>query len=143
MIRCSRRMRSTRAATALWFGRSRLSSGSSSNSSRGELIKVRAIRSRCCSPARISPPIGRPRVLGRADELYQLAYPLARPFPPRQGQAEAVAVQAEANDVDTADAGRRVEGVPLRQVADLGPVGAGGAAQDRDRPCTRREQAEQ
>ena len=78
-----------------------------------------------------------PRVAGRADELDRLLDALrAAAVRPGQRQAPAGAVEAEPDEVDAADPGRRVEGVPLRQVADLAAV-ACPAARRAPRPCPR------
>ena len=108
-----RQMRATSAATAAWFGRSRLSSGSSSSSSGGRRASACAISSRCCSPPEHC-PIGRPRVLVRADEVDELVDPLPIAPAPGAGQrdAVAVAVETEAHDVDPR---MRTDGSKLRR----------------------------
>src|SRR5664280_990554 len=58
VIPCSLLIVEMRPATDAWLGRSRLSRGSSSRSSRGRRTSACAISSRCCSPPDTS-PIGR------------------------------------------------------------------------------------
>ena len=78
----SGRSRETSAATPAWFGRSRLSSGSSSSNKGGRRASACAISSRCCSPPEHC-PIGRSRVL----VARRRARSARRPVPVRAGSA--------------------------------------------------------
>ena len=118
-------MRATSAATAAWFGRSRLSSGSSSSSSGGRRASACAISNRCCSPPEHCADRA-VRVRVRADEVDELVDPLprrARLRRARQRHAVAVAVEPEPHDVDAAD----------RASTDRS-CGAGGDSRSRGRP---------
>ena len=91
-------------ATAAWFGRSRLSSGSSSSSSSGSAHEGLGDQQPLLLAAGdlADGPVG---VRGRADQLDDLLDPSAsrcreaKTGAPGSGQAPAVAVAAEAHDV--------------------------------------------
>src|SRR5439155_5452605 len=87
----------------------------------------------------------RPIGVGRsADELEHLRDTgRGPPVAERQREAPAVAVEAEANEVDAADARARVEVVPLGQVADVCVRLAGPAAEDARLPPRDRNEPEQ
>ena len=89
-------MRPRSAETAVWFGRSRLSSGSSRSSSSGRAASACAIRSRCCSPP--GALADRPARVGagRRRARSTSATALAPARPPASGRPQAVAVEARA-----------------------------------------------
>src|ERR1700704_2843374 len=101
----SREMSEISAATAAWFGRSRLSSGSPSRK-------------------RAGPPPRPLRIVWAAHEPEPLVPPAVTLAPPphpaesRQRDSPPVAVEAQAHDVDAAHPESRVEAAPLRKVAE-------------------------
>ena len=112
-------MRPRSAETAVWFGRSRLSSGSSRSSSSG--LRRRA-------PARSATAAARRRSTRRSAASRKPSAPTSpitsstrsrRLASACEREAPAVAVEAEPDEIDAADPGRGVEAVALRQVADV------------------------
>ena len=75
-----------------------------------------------------------PGVARGADELDRLLDAAPLDLPAGQRQPPAGSVEAEPDEIDAADPGRRVEGVALRQVADLPLRGPGRRAEHGDRP---------
>src|SRR5437763_8890339 len=78
----------------------------------------------------------------QVDDLGNSALCLALATPAGPGETPSVAVEAEAHDVDAAHAQAGVEAASLRQVADVGVVGAGPVAQHRQRARRQRHQSE-